>query len=97
MKSCAQNRSGQFPWAWTCAGRLITHLTLNLILTLHISGPQRMDSCTWYMARRADVVRNVLAFAARLALPDVCAHDAVLLMDRTMSASSAVRRRAQQP
>ncbi len=56
-----------------------------------------MDSCTWYMARRADVVRNVLAFAARLALPDVCAHDAVLLMDRTMSASSAVRRRAQQP
>lgn len=40
-----------------------------------------------YQQRRVELVARVLKFAAQLGLADDYVHDAVLLMDRTMSTS----------
>lgn len=40
-----------------------------------------------YQQRRVELVARVLNFAAQLGLADDYVHDAVLLMDRTMSTS----------
>ena len=40
-----------------------------------------------YQQRRVELVARVLSYAARLGLADDYVHDAVLLMDRTMSTS----------
>lgn len=44
-----------------------------------------------YRQRRVELVGNVLTCAARLGLKDEFAHDAVLLMDRTMSTQLQAR------
>ncbi len=44
-----------------------------------------------YQQRRVELVARVLHFAARLGLADDYVHDAVLLMDRTMSTSLQAR------
>ncbi|KAK9815102.1 hypothetical protein WJX73_007516 [Symbiochloris irregularis] len=44
-----------------------------------------------YLQRRTDLVNTALAYARRLNLKDEVAHDAMLLMDRTMSTSLQVK------
>ncbi len=44
-----------------------------------------------YQQRRVELVGRTLNFAARLGLVDEYAHDAILLMDRTMSTSLQAR------
>lgn len=44
-----------------------------------------------YQQRRVELVGRTLSFAARLGLVDEYAHDAILLMDRTMSTSLQAR------
>ena len=44
-----------------------------------------------YLQRRTDLVTTALAYARRLNLKDEVAHDAMLLMDRTMSTSLQAR------
>ena len=44
-----------------------------------------------YRQRRVELVGSVLTCAARLGLKDEFAHDAVLLMDRTMSTQLQAR------
>ena len=47
-----------------------------------------------YLQRRPELVATALAYAQQLMMKDEVAHDAVLLMDRTMSTSLQVRRAA---
>ena len=43
-----------------------------------------------YLQQRGDLVNTALAYARTLSLKDEVAHDAMLLMDRTMSTSLQV-------
>ena len=43
-----------------------------------------------YLQRRGELVNTALAYARNLGLKDEVAHDAMLLMDRTMSTSLQV-------
>lgn len=47
-----------------------------------------------YLQRRGELVTTALAYARNLNLKDEVAHDAMLLMDRTMSTSLQVRKPA---
>lgn len=55
------------------------------LIAFCVGSPQNMGFV--YQQRRVELVARVLSYAARLGLADDYVHDAVLLMDRTMSTS----------
>ena len=88
QQSFGQCGNGAFhaaPWTAADGGHPMTSTSATL---LSACGLQNMSFA--YLQRRPELVNTTMTFAQQLLMKDEVAHDAILLMDRTMSTSLQV-------